>query len=512
MAKASALTMPVALLALLAAPLCRADIKFRPSVDLRETYTDNIGLTNDANKQSRFVTEVAPGFNLSSRSRRIKLNADYRFHYYAYDDKGIEGARHAHSQLNADVDAELIDDLLYFDGSASIGQQPVNAFGPAINQNAYAGANTSNVKAYSLSPYLRKRFGSFASAQLRYTRDHVDTGLPVIGETTGDFLRLNVASGQAFRTVGWGFSASRSRLDERSDFPTTNVKNISANVSYRVTGELALTLAGGHDEYDYQSIEGPTKGKFHQVGFEWVPGPRTSVTASAGRRYYGDSYFLQALHRSRRSVWSINYNDSVTTSRAQYLLPATIDTASMLDKLFMPDIADPAMRRLAVDAYIRATGLPAALADNINFFSNRYVLQKQLQASVAYSTAKTTTVLSVFDMRNDALSSTQTDSPLTGSGSSTLNVNTRQRGASALWNWRLNSRSGVNVSLTSARVASLSQPGLTSTNRAIRVGATRQIGRKLRGAVEARRVSGLAALGAGTYRENAVSASLSLLF
>ena len=496
-----------ALMALAAAP-ARAEWKFTPTVDLAGTYSDNVGLVEDSRKLGRFIAEVTPGFTLVNNSRRVKFNASYQLHYYAFDDDGIEDARHVQQSLLAQLSSVLIDDLLYLDGDAAVGQRAVSTFGPQINYNGYAGANRSNVRSYRISPYLRHSFGTSAIGTLRYTRDSVDAGNRGLGNSDGDSLDFNLSSGPTFRRIGWGLQASVRHISD-SVAPNTEIKTVGANLRYRLGDSFALTASTGYDEYDYQSVGAPVKGKNWSGGFDWTPSPRTSLRASVGKRYYGDSYLLEALHRSRRSVWTINYNDAVTTSRDQFLLPATVDTASVLDRLFTADIPDPVARRAAVEAYIRASGLPSALAESVNYFTNRYVLQKQLQLSAAFNMARTTLVVSAFNVKRNALSNFETDGALSGPGRGSLNDDTTQTGASALLNWRLTSRSSANLSLTRSRSESNST-NLETRNTAARLALTRSFSPRMSGTAELRRTSGNTAFGAAGYRENAITASLSL--
>ena len=496
-----------ALLALASQP-ARADWKFTPTVELAGTYTDNVGLVEDERKLGRFIAEVSPGFILRNDSRRVKFLTSYELTYYGYDDSGVADARHVQHSLLSQLSSVLIDDLLYLDGDAAIGQRAVSVFGPQVNYNGYAGANREHVRTYRISPYLRHNFGTSATAVVRYTRDSVDAGNAGLGNSDSDSLYLNLSSGPTFRRVGWGLQASTRRLSD-SIAPNTTIKNVNANVRYRLGDSFALTASSGYDEYDYDSIGEPVEGRSWTAGFDWNPSPRTSLRANAGKRYYGDSYFLEALHRSRRSVWTINYNDEVTTSRDQFLLPATVDTATVIDRLFMADIPDPVARRLAVDAYIRAAGLPSALAESVNYFTNRYILQKQLQLSAAFNTARTTLVVSAFNVKRHALSSFETDGALSGPGRGTLNDDTTQVGASALLNWRLTSRSAANFSMTRSRMESNSTT-LQTRNTAVRMALTRTFSPRLTGSAELRRTSGNTAFGAAGYRENAITASLLL--
>ena len=504
-----AIPLAAAVLVMLAAPLARAEWKFTPTVTLRQTYTDNVALAPDELAEGRFVTEISPGFALVNNSRRFKLRSAYQLNYYAFDDQDAPQTKHTQNQLSADLRSILIDDLLLFDAGASVGQQAVSAFGPAVNGNAYATANRANVKTWRMGPTLRHDFGTSATAVVRYTHDAVDAGSSGLGTTRSDNLSASLASGPMFRKVGWDVLYNRQQLDDTRAPPST-VQNASIGLRWQVLQTLQFNLRGGYDEYDYQSLEGPSKGSFWQFGMVWEPSTRSSLRASVGKRYYGDSYSLEALHRSRRTVWSINYNDEVTTTRSQFFQPPTVDTAAVFDSLFQIGIRDADQRRLARDAYLRETGLPPALAENVNYFSNRYFLQKRWQAAVVLSGARSNAVLSLFDVRRDALSSSQTDGAITGPGNPNINDNTHQRGASALFNYRISSRSGVNLALTSSTNLSEST-GIETDNKVARLSLTRQFSPRTTGGLELRRTSG-AAIGNATYRENAVSASLSMRF
>lgn len=503
------LAAPVALLALLMSPHCRADWKITPGLELRETYTDNVRLEPSATAQGSFITELAPSVSVAAEGPRLKLRAALIGRLYAYSNNQVEGGR-SQRELTADARAKLIDDLLYFDSAASIRQESISAFGPRVtNRNGYADANSNEVRTYRISPYLVHRFGAAASTELRYTRDSVQSGGAGLANSTADSLAMSVASGPSFRTLGWGLQYNRQDLDDSLAGKSLS-ENSSLSLRLRVTSGFSLNANGGYDKYDYDALGGTTAGRSHSLGFSWTPSLRTSLQASAGKRYFGSSYYLNAMHRSRHTVWSINYDDAVTTSRAQFLLPATVDTAALLDRLFTASIPDRIARQQAVEAYLRATGLPATLADTVNYFSNRFLLQKQLQASAAFNTARTTTIASLSGIKRTALSTGQSDSALLGSQISTLNDDIRQVGATLAVNYRLSPRTGLNLLVSKNRVESLST-GIKDNQQLLSLSMTSQLRRKLSGAVELRRSQGNAlTLGGRSYRENAISASLSL--
>jgi uncharacterized protein (PEP-CTERM system associated) len=505
----SPLAVPVALLVVLLAPPARAEWQVEPSVTLRGTYSDNVKLETAERARSQFIVDLAPSLLIRNDSPRLKLTAAASSHLYAHTGDAIDGTNSTQSQLQADARAKLIDDLLYLDGTASVGQQAISAFGPQpSNSNGYTNTNSTRVSTWRISPYLMHNFGAAATGQARYTRDSVKSGNAGLGDSTSDALALSLDSGSAFRTVGWGLQANRQDVHDSlgRDY---QIETANASVHLRTGHTLTLDASGGYDKYDYSSPGGVSSGASHSLGFTWTPSLRTRIQLSAGKRYFGPSYLLALSHRSRRTVWSANYNDAVTTTRDQLFIPAAVNAADMLDRLFSASIADPVARRLAVDAFIRANGLPPSLAHNVNYFSNRFILQRQFQASAAFNTARTTSVVAINANKREALSSLEEDRALAGTAPLTLNDNTRQAGASVLVSYRLSPRSAVSASANSNRTESLST-GIKSNQRTFNVSLTRQFQSKLKAVVEVRRNQGdMGLAGSGKYRENAVSASLS---
>lgn len=504
------LAAPLALAALLCTPAARADWTFTPTLNLRETWTDNVALRDDAQKQSLFVSEVTPGFRLRHKGPRLLLDARYQLQYFAFSESDVAGTNRSARSGQASLRANLVDELFYVDASASKAQQGISPFGQLLNEeNNYASANRAEVTSWRVSPYLVHRFGARANAELRYTHDEVDAGRIGLGNTQGDSLSLRLDSGAAFRTVGWGVQLSGQKIQDRVA-ADSEIKAANLNVRYRIARTVNLTAALGYDKYDYQALGGENGGRAWSTGFTWTPSLRTSLQASFGRRYYGPSRSLTALHRSRHTVWSINYSDSVMSTRSNFLLPATIDTATMLDRLFTPNFADPAERARAVEDYIRITGLPAQLSENVNFFSNRYALQKQLRASMAFKKGRTSAVYSLYRVKRDMLSVRESDSPLLGSNSNTINDNTSQTGFNATLNYRLTPRTYLNLVSDITRNESLST-GISARSSAVRFSMRHQLRARMSGAIEVRHIEGNTALLAGRpYTENAVAASLSM--
>lgn len=491
-----------------AAPPKAAPRWFTPTFDTRVTWSDNVALRPEGSERGSLVAELVPGFRLRHKGPRVVLNGQFDYHYYKMS-KDIPGTRDSSRMLRADGKAALVDDLFYLDGNASIQNQAISAFAQDTNGNDYATANRTEVRAWRLSPYLVHRFGSFASGELRYARDAVDTGQAGFGNSTGNTYSLRLNSGRRYRDLGWSLSMSRQEIDDEIRNDSTS-KTANLNLSYKLSRTFNVLGGVGYDDYDYQSLGGANGGRSWNAGFGWTPGARTSVQMTTGRRYYGPSRTLTAMHRSRHTVWSVKYDDTVSTTRANFLIPTAVDTTALLDGLFLPNFPDPEERARAVEAYIRQNNLPPSLTDSINYFSNRYMLQKQLRATMAYRGAKSGAVVTVYKLQRDALSVRETDSILLGNSLNSINDNVRQQGIETTLSYRLTARTNLSLAANASDNESLTT-GFKFRNNVLRLSARHQLAARMSGTLELRHIKGNASFtAAGPYTENAVAATLSM--
>jgi len=511
--------LPLALAAMLLSAECHAQWRVTPRLDLRETYSDNVGLQSSDNARSSFVSEADPGISISKVGPRLNVNADAGWRLYSYSNNDAPNLRNSERYYRGAMQAMLVDQLLFVDANASGSRQAVSAFGPVSN-NTFSNANRTDISTWRISPYLRHRFGSTADMTLRYTRDSVDSGVAGYGTSMASTRSADLSSGTAFNTLGWNLSYYHQDLSERLDnvgtVPTlandSMSENSSAGLRWRLTRRLALTANAGYDKYEYPTLGEATSGRSWSGGFMWTPSTRTSVQASFGRRYFGKTGMLVSSYRTQRSIWNLNYNDAVTTTRSQFVLPSAIDTAAMLDSLFAASIPDAAQRQQAVQAYIAAAGLPPTLANSINYLSNRYIRIQRLQGAAIFRGARGNLTFTVFNEKRLALSSQESDSALLLGQLATLNDDTSQRGATANLDYRLSPRSNAYGALSVSRVHSLSAD-YSSNNGEMRLGLNHRFASRMQGSVELRHTRGRQNLvNSDTYRENALVATLSVVY
>ncbi len=484
-----------------------ADWKITPRLSLLETYTDNVTLASRGNEKSDFITQINPGVSLTGNGARLKVNANYTMQNLFYANESSP-SRTVH-QLSSGANATLIKNFFFLDSTANISQQNISLLGPLTTNNENITNNRTTVKTYSISPYIRHNFSDFASSQARYTHNAVYTGVEGQSGSQSDRILFSLTSGSAFRTLGWGLNYNRQKI---GGLGTSGVnEQYTGNLRYRVSSKFSLTGTSGYQKFSYISTTGKSAGSSWTAGLVWTPTQRTNITANTGQSFFGTTYTLSASHRTRRSTWSLNYNQSITTTRDQFLIPATVDTAGFLNQLWTSNIPDPILRQQTVDAFIQDNGLSASIFDPINLLTNRFFLQKRLQATVALSGARNTLVLSTFHTLREAQTSSVADSVLFGTSNSTLNNDTKQIGGSALWNWQIGSRTTANIGAVYTKARTL-DTDITNDTKTFNAGLTRLIQPKLNGALKFRHVERSSNLIGGDSRENALIASLTMSF
>jgi uncharacterized protein (PEP-CTERM system associated) len=501
---------PLALAAMLVSAECRADWKFTPSMGLAETYSDNPGLLSNDQAHGQFITESIPGFTLSSRSRRLQLNASADWHFYAYQHKDTPNLHDRERSYNGRAEAIVIEDLLSVVATADASSRATSAFGPQFS-NLYSATNRTDIKTWSIAPTLRHRFGQTANLMLQATRDSVSSNqlTTTYGDSLGSTVTMGLDSGANFSTLGWGLQYTHQNLDSKQ-FGSTKSENANASLRYRLGREWTALATVGYDDYEYAALRDRTAGRSYTAGFSWTPSSRTSIEASFGRRYFGKTGSLAATSRNRYLVSRVVYSDQITTNRQQFLLPSALDTAALLDDLLRSTIPDAAARADAVQAYIKASGLPPSLANDVNYLSNRYLREKRLQAAYIINMPHSSLVLSAYKSERTALSSQQSDSALLGSQFAALNDNVRQRGVDANFSYRLSSRTSASLTAGLTRATSLTT-GIVSPSKAFSAGMTRRFDRKTTGSVELRHLN-TSLNGSTGYTENALAATLTVQF
>lgn len=476
-----------------------------PSVTVRETVTDNINLV-ERQRDSEWITDIAPGLNIVGTGDRVKLRFDYRMHnlYYAHD----SSRNNRQNSLNAVGSLEAVDNWLFIDATAVIAQQNLSAFRGATNTSVDTNNsdNTTETRAYRLSPYIKGSLATFADYQLRYSvnratndqRDANDT------QTRQWFGRL--AGMTNYSKLGWSLDASK----QKSDFSRgrdTQADLLRGVLTYHYDPQFRVLLIGGREANDYASLEKESR-TIKGAGFEWAPTERTFFAASREKRFFGDSDSVTFTHRTAGTAWTFRQTKDVVTATDQ--ISGSVGTYfDLLNSIFTSSIPDPVARAAYVNAFLNTLGISPTAQLQGGFLTTGVTLQKRRELSFALIGNRNTVTFAATHNDSEALSQGIGSGWFAGTDFANLS-SVKQQGASINWSHKLTGLSTLTGSVS--RLESKGKGGSTSVDtdeKLYSINFVTQLGPKTNAGVSARRTE---VDGAVDYTENAVIGTISHRF
>ncbi len=490
------------------------DWRFSPGLTLSQRYSDNVNLDVKGAERSEWITELTPGFTLARQGGRLKANLDYGLQglYYA-DEQASKQARH---RLNGRLIAELIEDRFFIDASARVSNE-VNTLSGGVGVGDAVGlGNTSRVASYSLSPYLKHRFGSVASLEARLTLDGVLTQDAAVSNANSTRYQLRATSGTAQWPLSWSLDVNHTETDN-DDTANSSDTRFTASARYALTPRYGLVAQAGKEEHDFSGV-GPNTaehtyyglGAYYQPGRRFAvdvlfnyseagnfisaktmlrPTLRTTLNASTTRRAYGRSNNLSLAHRTRHSNWSLRYQDDLTTSQRQYL---------NLTGFYLCLGADGTVSLQQHPVGLQPADCVQVGGTGTLVQGNDTYVSKSLVGAVSYSLRRNTWTLSLYDNRREF--------QLGGTDETT-------RGVQASWSLRPVPRTNLVLSGGLSR----HEYGSGGVQREddlwnLTLTATRQFQPKVSGSVELRRQERESKAAGGDYAENSIAARVNMSF
>ncbi len=288
------------------------EVRFTPSVMLKESYSDNILLAPKGQEQGDFVSEISPAFSLQTKSSHFTANVDYTLQNLLY--LKDSNRNQSFNQLSANSKAELVDDYLFFDINANHRQRIVNADQPIANNNIAITSNRTNVSSYNLSPYFQHSFRGIMDAALRYSYSNVDYRRDELidSKQTGIFFQLSSPARET--GFNWGVNYSK----RKNNFETGNDSTFSRGslqLGYRLTTRTNVYATGGKENNSFIVNNNQNIDKsFWNVGADWQPGARDNITVEFGERFFGKTGRFGWQHNARRLVLNADYREELSTS------------------------------------------------------------------------------------------------------------------------------------------------------------------------------------------------------
>ncbi|MHB1175911.1 MAG: TIGR03016 family PEP-CTERM system-associated outer membrane protein, partial [Sulfuriferula sp.] len=462
-----------------ALPALAADWTVTPNLTVSERYTDNVNLApSGQSKKNDLITEIRPGVQIYKDGARLKVRVNYSLQSLTYLNTSDNNS--LNHQLSGSANAELLKDFLFLDANTAIAQQNINALGPVGFGNTNATKNLTTVGTYSISPYIKKRFGSFADGDFRVRQSGIYYNSQGISNTLTNNVTGSLLSGSSFNDLFWGVNYSYTK-NKNQLVADTEFESASATLGYALTRKLRVNATAGQERNNYISASGgKIDGPFWNAGFTWTPTSRTSVAATYGHRFFGRTYSFDLSERTRHTNWRAGYSENLTTSSATSLSATLVGSYFACTApppgmgfvvapnnsgfnsyiIFVPADTQPPSGYGCFPTIYNAYGINQSLV-------NEVFILKNLTAGVGVNVGKSNYNLGIYSMRRDLQTSGNYD---------------RSSGVNAGWNWHFAPRTTFNL------YGNLSRIEVPSQNRKddlwmVSSGVTHQFDPKLTGSV-----------------------------
>lgn len=412
----------------------------QPSLTLSQTLTNNYDL-NPVASESDGITRLAAGVGIRSTGGAVNAKVDYSLGLLSY-------ARHSaqnglQNALQADVNAELIENRLQLASTASISRSAVSAFGVQPGLGGDANANTVEVRTLRVAPTLRGPLGAALRYSLGLGFSLTDASGSSTGDVSGSTAQFRLEPSRS-TVLGWTVDA----LHQVSDFKvgrSSTSSQLIAGLRYALTDlDLQLSMTGGAERTNLNSDNSRGTSNWG-VGAIWTPSPITRVSADFAHRFFGRSHSLGFDYRTPRTVWQLRSSRSLSNGAI-----GSGNSRSAIYDLLFSQLAtvqpDPVLREALVLQTLRDRGINPNQGSNFGFLQSAATVQDALEASAAWTSQRSTATLSMRQgksRRVDTVASVNDD--LSGGNE------VRTRGLSLNLSHRLTPLSSANLAVSQQR-------------------------------------------------------------
>ncbi|MEZ5758734.1 MAG: TIGR03016 family PEP-CTERM system-associated outer membrane protein [Emcibacteraceae bacterium] len=293
-----------------------ADWQITPYLNVAEIYTDDVNL-DAAFAQSDFVTQTTVGTRIDTTGPRFNLNLDYGLTHLFYPSLSGDKDEFRHN-LQATAGSELVRDFVFIDFNASMTEQFIDRRAAFSTVSLARTTNRGTLSIIDVSPYTVNRInGNFATLTNRYRYSYIDlsrnitlTGVD-LGESSAQFHEVSstLASGTRFTKFTWSW-ANSFRRERGSNTTDNDIYTSLASGDYQWTRQIAFIGQVGFLKRNSDFAGGTFSGVIWRAGGRLTPGPRTVLTATYGKEFYGNTFNFSGSYRlTDRIDLTVNYFD-----------------------------------------------------------------------------------------------------------------------------------------------------------------------------------------------------------
>lgn len=281
-----------------------------PGIGLEERWTDHLQQLGYQGKSS-FTTALTPSLLVNGQTARIDATFSYAptlEHYSA------GGQDRINQNLNTSSRITLVPERLFLDLRGYASTQPITGgYGP-VGSVAVSRQNDTQTFSFSAHPYLRQRFGDFASAELGVQVSRSSQSALASQAASGSQQNpfglqtgaqnllsqqeyLSVASGPELGRTSVGLMVSATQSSGNGVLANARRNAATLSFGYAITRNVTALASLGYDDIHYGGTPPYNySGAAWSGGVRWVPNPDSRITVTYGRREGVNSAMLDASY------------------------------------------------------------------------------------------------------------------------------------------------------------------------------------------------------------------------
>lgn len=291
----------------------------RPSIDITQSYSDNVNLLPKGSEEGAFVTQINPGISFRKEGPRINVAADFRVQNILY--AGSDNPDRTLFQGQANGNIELLKKSVYLDLAVNHTQRNQSNRGRIARDNIARSDNRTDVTTFSVSPYWTPHLGGFLDGEVRLRYAEVHTN-GLLGDTRLHEERIHLVSGHDFNRFSWRFDFSNQEQNlgrvRRQGSNTGNqqinprfqkkinprFQNVEGEIRQHLSKRYSLFAVLGNNNSRFTGSEGANRnGVYGALGAAWRVNRKLALEAAIGNNWYA----TVDITPTSRTNWKTTY-------------------------------------------------------------------------------------------------------------------------------------------------------------------------------------------------------------
>jgi hypothetical protein len=278
--------------------------RITPTLGLEGSFVSNKTATLDESGQ---VTTISPGVRYEAMGANTTVVLDYSINaIYA---SGLVQEDEVDQLLDFNASIAHIPNRWITQFNSSISHTNVSPDGIQIGNPNIKSSNSQELKALDVSSALNGRASDNIDYNTRLSADYA--GFEDSPSTDGAALIMGLSS-RGTQKIQWS-SSLRSSVSstEGNSAGDEQIDTFQAEISYQLNPHYSTFLSYKKSDTDNQFLNDPNT----TVGVTWTPSRLSSLKLGIGERSDEPTYLIESFITTRRVTYTLNYDESVSTSR-----------------------------------------------------------------------------------------------------------------------------------------------------------------------------------------------------